>query len=262
VGSGATQLTPKLDWPGEDQTTKGVRQRRFDVHREGRVAPGLLWTPEGAEGARPLALLGHGAANTKRHDYVVALARRLVRHHGFAAAAIDGPVHGDRRRDGGSDTALMFVEFAQLWANDPGMADEMVADWVATLDLLRQLPDVGEGPTGWWGLSMGTIIGIPVVAAEPRISVAVFGLMGTRAPNPVFTERFLSDARSIRCPVMFLLQMDDELMRKEDVFALFSEIGSTDKRLHAYPGAHVGVPAEGFDATEAFLARNLAPATG
>jgi dienelactone hydrolase len=203
-------------------------------------------------------LICHGAGNTKRDPYIVSLARRLVRHHSFAAAAIDGPVHGDRRADHSEDSGIMFVEFAQLWANDPKMVDEMVADWRATLDALRELDEVGPGPTGWWGLSMGTILGVPVVAAEERIVVAVFGLMGTAGPSALFRKRIADDARRVRCPVLFLLQWDDELVKREDVLVLFGEIGSRDKRLHAHPGGHVEVPAEELDASERFLADHLA----
>jgi dienelactone hydrolase len=249
-----------LDWPGEDTLSKGVRQRRFDVRREGRLVPGLLWTPQQASGPRPLVLVGHGAGNHKREAYVVSLARRLVRHHSFAVAAIDGPVHGDRRADSSNDGALMLVEFAHMWANEPRMADDMVADWQAALDALSALEEVGEGPVGWWGLSMGTILGIPFVAAEKRVQAAVLGLMGTAAPNQVFRERFLRDAREVRCPVLFLAQWDDELMLRRDVLALFDEIGATDKRLHANPGVHTAVPAEEFEASERFLAGHLLPA--
>lgn len=248
----------KLEFLEEDVTSKGVRQRRFDVHRDGRVAPGLLWTPAGATGTRPLVLLGHGAGHDKRGPHIVSMARRLVRHASFAAAAIDGPVHGDRRADGNHRGDLMFVQFAQMWAGDPTMADEMVADWSATLDSLQELEEVGHGPVGWWGLSMGTILGIPFIADDERVSVAVLGLMGTAAPEPEFARRFLRDARALRCPVLFVLQWNDELMRREDVLALFGEIGSSDKRLHANPGAHAAVPEDEFETTERFLIDHLA----
>lgn len=248
----------KLEWAGEDTTSKGVRQRRFDLHRDGRIVPGLLWTPAGATGRRPLVLMGHGAAHDKRAPNIVSLGRRLVRHHSFAAAAIDGPVHGDRRSDAsrGND-GLMLLQFGRLWAKNPHMADEVVADWRETLDSLQELEEVGVGPVGWWGLSMGTILGIPFVAADERLRVAVLGLMGTSAANATFAERFLADARAISCPVLFLLQWDDEVMRREDVLALFAEIGTSDKRLHANPGAHAAVPPDEFEATEQFLADHL-----
>lgn len=224
--------------------------------------PGLLWTPAGAHGPRPLVLICHGAGNTKRETYVVSLARRLVRHLGYAAAAVDGPVHGDRRADKSEDGARMFLEFAQLWSDDDGMVDEMVADWRAALDALEGLEEVGAGPVGWWGLSMGTILGVPVVAAERRILAAVLGLMGTRAPNEAYRRRLFEDARRVTCPVLFLMQWDDELMRREDVLELFGLIGSTDKRFHANPGGHVEVPGEEIDATERLFALHLGAAPG
>src|ERR1039458_10620992 len=88
--------TATLEWL-DDEESQGVRERRFDLDRGGRIVPGLLWTPVGAAGPRPLVLLGHGGSGHKRQDYALSLARRLVRHHGFGAASIDGPVHGDRR---------------------------------------------------------------------------------------------------------------------------------------------------------------------
>jgi alpha-beta hydrolase superfamily lysophospholipase len=64
-------------------------------------------------------------------------------------------------------------------------------------------------------------------------------------------------AARIACPVLFLVQTDDELVPPERALALFRSIGSTDKRLHAHPGAHAAVPTEEIDASEAFFARHL-----
>ena len=60
-----------------------------NVARGTRTIPGLLWTPEGTQPVKALVLLGHGGGGDKRQGYILALARRLVRHHGYAAAAID-----------------------------------------------------------------------------------------------------------------------------------------------------------------------------
>ncbi len=230
-----------------------VRRRRFDVVHAARTVPGLLWTPPDAAGARPLVLVGHGGSHSKRQDYVVSLARTLAGGHAMAVAAIDGPVHGDRRHDGAEGT-LVFLEFAQAWAGDPTLTDAMVGDWRATLQALRSLPEVGDGPVGWWGLSMGTILGLPLVAAEERIEAAVLGLMGLTGPT---RARIEADAPKVRCPVLFLVQWDDELFPRADGFALFDALGSADKRLHAYGGGHGAVPDEGLAATVAFLVRQL-----
>jgi dienelactone hydrolase len=172
------------------------------------------------------------------------MARRFVRHRGWAAVAIDGPVHGDRGGGG-------LAEFNRAWRDDPGLTDAMVADWRATLDAVQSQPEVGQGPVGWWGLSMGSILGLPVVAAEPRIRVAVLGLVG------LVTERLGAAAAAATCPILFLCQWDDELFPRDRVFELFGALASTDKRMHVHPGGHVAVPAEAFEASEAFLAGAL-----
>ncbi|MGH9019028.1 MAG: dienelactone hydrolase family protein, partial [Acidimicrobiales bacterium] len=255
AGDGAR--SSPLRWSGDrshDAMVKGVHERRFDVDVDGRTVPGLLWTPPDAVGPRPLVLIGHGGSGSKAEDYVVALGRRLVRHLGYAAAAIDGPVHGDRRPEAVAGHPI--VDFGLLWTSDPTMTDLMVADWRGTLDALQRQPDIGAGPVGYWGLSMGTILGPPLVAAEPRIGVAVLGLMGLTGPT---RERLAADAPHVRCPVLFLLQWHDELFARQDVIDLFDALGSADKRLHAHPGAHGAVPPEEFEASERFLARHLGP---
>lgn len=243
----------QLGW-WEETDREGVRQRRFEFEGTRGTVPGLLWTPSGAEGPRPLVLIGHGASGSKREQHVVALGRRVVRHHGFAAAAIDGPVHGDRRADGGSVAGLAFLEFSQRWAGDPAMTDDMVADWRRALDHLQALEEIGSVPVGWWGLSMGTIIGLPLVVAEPRIRVAVLGLMGETGPT---RERIARDAAALHCPVLFVMQWHDEIFDRPSALALFDRLGTADKRLHANPGAHSAVPPDEFRATERFLAERL-----
>lgn len=243
-----------LEWIDDPETARGVTERRFDIGRADRTIPGVLWEPEDRMPETPLVLLGHGGSGHKRQEYLLAVARQLVRHHGCAAAAIDGPVHGDRRADGPGDGTAEMVEFSRMWRDAPTMTDDMVADWRATLEALQSPTVLGAGPVGWWGLSMGTILGLPVVAAEPRISVAVLGLMGLTGPTK---ERLRADAAAVTCPLLFLVQWDDELFARERAFDLFGACSSVDKRLHANPGSHVQVPAEEFRASVAFLAKHL-----
>ena len=245
----------EIRWHTQDVTTKGVRERRFDLPVDGRVVPGMLWTPAAAQGQRPLVLVGHGLTHSKSEPYVVALARVLARHHDIAAVAIDGPLHGDRR-DGPVDYPVMVVEFGQRWADDPSLVDETVTDWRAVLSAVQSLPEVSEGRVGYWGLSMGTILGLSVVAAEERISVAVLGLWGLAGPGK---GRLAADAANIRCPVQFLVQWDDELCPRDRQFELFDALGTADKRLHANPGAHSAVPPLEFRDTARFLADHLRP---
>ena len=247
-----------MRWESQVETAEGSRERGFSVDVDGRTVPGILWLPEAGEGPRPLVLLGHGATRHKRVDYLLALGRRLSAQYGFAVAAIDAPGHGGRRAPGHHDDIQLFGVFLAEWSRE-GTTDDMVADWQGTLEALRELDEVGDGPIGYWGLSMGTIYGVPLVAAEPRIKVAVFGLMGLVGPT---RERMATDAASISCPVLFIQQWDDSLIPREHVFELFDAISSGDKRLHAHPGDHAAVPVEEIVFSARFLARHLAPHAG
>ena len=47
---------------------------------------------------------------------------------------------------------------------------------------LAVLARVGvQGPVGYWGVSLGCGLGVPFVAAEPRVRAAVLGLGGALA---------------------------------------------------------------------------------
>lgn len=243
-----------MDFTGDAIISRGVVERRFEIDGRDETVPGLLWTPEGASGRRPLVLVGHGGSGEKRMPYVLSLARRLVRHRGWAVAAIDGPGHGERAGgsnpvDRGSDPGLPRTFVEQVSA----AAESMTADWTTTLAALQEVDGVGDGPVGYWGLSMGTMFGAPFVAATPAVQVAVLGLMGTLGEGAPWATA----APAVTCPVLFLAQTDDELVPIDRAVELFRALGSTDKRLHAHPGAHAAVPIEEIDASEAFLAEHL-----
>lgn len=243
-----------MEFIGDPQVSHGVVERRFDVERDD-IVPGIVWTPEGMSGPRPLVLIGHGGGGDKRTPYVLSLARRLVRHAKWAVAAIDGPGHGDRA--GAADNGQLPPSSGIPRSFVEGVAaatDQMTADWTATVQELRKLDEIGDGPLGYWGVSMGTMFGTPFVAATPEVRCAVLGLMGAFADdNP-----WAAAAHSVTCPVLFLVQTDDELVPPEHAMALFRSLGSHDKRMHAHPGAHAAVPAEEIDASEWFLRRHLA----
>ena len=241
-----------MEWIGDAAVSRGVCERRFDLDVDGEIVPGILWTPEDATGVRPLVLIGHGGSQHKRAPNVLALARRVVRHLGYAAAAIDGPMHGDRIPDG-TDLTLDIV--SRRMREDPNETQRRFRaarnEWSSTLTALKEVDGVGDGPTGYWGLSMGTVIGLPFVASEPRIDCAVLGLMG------LSVDARGESARSITIPVLFLVQWDDELIQRSDALTLFDTLASTDKTMHVNPGAHAAVPADEIAATERFFAKHL-----
>ena len=134
--------------------------------------------------------------------------------------------------------------------------DDMVGDWLAALAAAREHATIGD--IGYFGLSMGSIFGIPTLAELTDVRAAVLGLLGTTRAGRPFADRVFRDAAAIHCPVLFLMQLEDELFPRDGYLELFDAFASDDKRIHANPGLHPEVPGEEIDFSLQFLRRHLA----
>ena len=239
-------LPPTADTPVRD----GMTVREFTVMRGKRPVTGVLWQADNAKPDAPLIMFGHGASGSRHQRPIPFLAEQMVRERGVFALAIDGPVHG-RRQTGEGGRKSFWPEWQR-----PGSAEDMIADWQLALDSVQALSEVGTGPVGYWGLSMGTIYGAPTVAAEPRIKAAVLGLMGVSGPSH-YRPLVEAAAKAIQCPVFFIMQLEDELFTRAEQLALFDAFGTDDKRLHANPGLHPDVPVEELHHSREFLMAHL-----
>jgi len=159
-----------MSWNGDYGNKKGVQERGFTLAVDGRTVPGVYWTPENETSER-LVLLGHGGTTHKKVEYIAQLASLLVAR-GISAMAID--------QKGANPSDNTLDEFPNMW-NEGGGTDAVVADWAAALDFIEA--EDGARPTGWWGLSMGTMMGLPVTATDKRIKIALLGLMGGGGVN-------------------------------------------------------------------------------
>jgi len=248
-----------MDWRATPVVSKGVSERPFYVTRRHEKIPGIVWMPEGLAGALPLVLMGHGGKSEKRNVAGLALARRFVRRHGVAVCAIDAIDHGERGSIRDTGDGPPQPEYIELWKR-PDTFDRMNADWAATLDELLASGRFDPARIGYWGLSMGTVLGVPFVASEPRIRAAVLGACGFTGPSALrarLADRHRIDAPRVTCPVLFMLQWDDEIFDRDGALELFDMIGSHDKRMHVHPGKHGAFPQEAADATREFLAARL-----
>jgi hypothetical protein len=235
-------------------TSDGVLERDFLI---GDV-PGVLWSPRSASPGTPLVLMGHGGGLHKRSAGLVARARGAVLRDDFAVAAIDAPGHGDRPRSAEDQRWVdaMMAERAAgrsmaptITAYNGSLADRAIPEWRATIDALQELPEIGkDAAIGYSGMTLASAIGIPLVAADHRISAAIFG--------GVFVyDAIIEAARQVSIPIEFLLPWDDDELDRESGLALFDEFASQDKTLHAFPGSHFAVPVDRIDTR--FFARHL-----
>ncbi len=247
----------------DEACEKGVVERRISLTVNGEVVPGIHWLPESDAAAHPTLLIGHGGTQHKRVPNVLGLARTLVRHGGYGAVALDAPGHGDRMteeqkqqraeliaRRRGDRLAPLSERRIQAMS---GVAAQAVAEWKALLDDLATNPQWANGPFGYWGVSMGTAFGVPLLASEHRIVAGVLGLGALRDGSDNLREQ----ATQIAIPLLFLFQWDDELMTREAGLALWDAFGAEEKTMHINPGPHVGIPLFERDAALAFYKRHL-----
>ncbi|MEV6197673.1 alpha/beta hydrolase [Streptomyces sp. NPDC051920] len=238
-----------------ESSSNGMLERDFLM---GDI-PGVLWSSASGAERAPLVLMGHGGGAHKKHPAMLGRAKSLVAGCGFHVAVLDAPGHGDRPRTAYDEREIAELRKAQA-AGEPEapivvrynarLAELAVPEWRATLDALQKLPEIGaDGPVGYVGMAMGTALGVPLVAAEPRIKAAVLGMMW---PDALFEA-----ARQITVPIEFVLQWDDERVPREAGLALFDAFASKEKSLHANAGDHFGFPMFEVDSSVRFLARHL-----
>ena len=248
-----------------ERTADGVTERLFELVVAGERVPAVIWSPAAARGPRPLLLMGHGGSQHKKITSLAERARAWAGRFGYATLAIDAPGHGDRisRDEAAANMREVGARVSGAVAApfDPERMRAMatrslsaVQEWRAALDVAQAFAFVGAGgPVGYWGVSMGTAIGVPLVAQESRITAAVFGLLGLRAGQ----DEFEAAARRITIPVEFVFQWEDAVATRDGGLALFNAFGSAAKTMHINPGGHMGIPPFESPSWERFFCRHL-----
>jgi len=197
-----------------------------------------------------MVCFGHGASGDAYQAPFATLERHFVEECGFHLLSIDGPVHGRRQRGAGGREAFV-PEFER-----EDCAEDMLADWTLAIDTMQALEEVGNGPLGYWGLSMGTMLGLPLIGNTDRFAAAVIGLMGIFGPahyRPILSQ----SAMNTTCPVLFVMQLEDEIFPRTETLQLFDLLATSDKRLHANAGTHEDVPQEEITHSIDFLSKYL-----
>lgn len=235
-----------------EPTTSLPSPTPLSVTHAGVRVPAVHWAPDAP--SRGIVLASHGGSGHKLSPAVLAIAARCL-PLGLSVLAIDGPVQGDRRSDGSLDPGVARQAFREAWRAGVGRTS-MAQEWRAALEALLALPGHASLPIGYIGVSMGTAYGLPLLATETRIQAAVLGLWGTTYPA---SEHLAAHAQRVQCPVWFTQQWNDEFFDREGTFALFDAIGSSDKRLVAYPGPHRELEGARLADAVSFIAGRLLP---
>ena len=217
---------------------QGNTTREFIIHQDDkRSVTGAVWLPTAIDPAKPLILFGHGASGDRYQAPITHLANKFREQAGFPVLSIDGPVHGLRQVGPGGREA-----FWPEWQRD-ACIDDMTEDWQLAISAVQTMAGVKSSGLAYFGLSMGSIFGIPLVAVRQDMLVATLGLIGVNDSNP-HGQRLLDDAARIQCPLLFLMQLEDELFDREGYLKVFDALASKDKRIHANTGLHPEIPGD------------------
>jgi hypothetical protein len=243
-----------------------VRQIEFTVEVAGEAVPCVLWQPRTPREPRTLIALGHGGSQHKKTRDIRDRAIRYATRFGWTSLAIDAPKHGERiareeaeaerlnteRRLRG-DVRAPSLRSAEKIAFLDALAAQAVPEWQAALDTTRAYFAPAVDSLGYWGVSQGTWIGVPLLAKAQCFTCAVLGLAHLHPDHGTLRRA----AQQITIPLRFAFQWDDPIRSREYGIALFTAFGSSEKSMHINPGGHTAIPATETESWDAFFQRHV-----
>ena len=223
----------------------GLREVRFLLHE----TPGRLWLPDGEEGPFPLVLIQHPGMGSKDDAIVSGPARAWATTHRWACLGLDAPGHGER---------AVADPFAAL--QDPEQAAAMAAQFAGevhdAIDALAERYPVDTGRLGYYGYSLGAMLGIPAVAGDGRFRAAVFAAAGT-GPLSGPAEGPGSHLPALaNVAVRVIAKERDEVVAPEATVELYGAVPG-EKDLVTLPGGHFAIDDDVVGAAEEWLVGQL-----
>jgi dienelactone hydrolase len=231
----------------DERELADLREVRFTVDAGTEAAPGLLLYPEGGE-ALPLVFIQHPGMGSK-DDYFVRDVGMLWARRGWACAGLDAPFHGERPT---YDPMGFLRDRERFQAATKQIAGEVSA----AIDGIGEHYPVDVARLGYVGYSLGSMLGIPAVAADGRFKAASFCLVGAGG--------MMGDATAAGSPVLQLAgvatrivaKTQDEFFSRESTESLFEALPG-EKDLTWLPGGHFEIGPDVIKAAEQWLLRKL-----
>jgi len=243
-----------------------ILQIEFSIDVAGESIPCVIWKPSTSVESRTLIGMGHGGSQHKKQRSIRDRAIRYATSFGWTSLAIDAPKHGDRiTREAGEaerreterrirgDLKAPSLSVGEKIAFLDALAVQAVPEWQAALNTTLACFAPAIDSIGYWGVSQGTWIGVPLLAEEKRFTCAVLGLAHLHPDHGAFRRA----AQRITVPLRFAFQWDDPIRSREYGIALFNALGSSDKSMHINPGGHTEIPTGEVELWDQFFRRHL-----
>ena len=242
-----------------------VRRYSFNLTVAGDTVPAVLWAPNGAKGARPLVLMGHGGSQHKKTPGIVARARQYANRLGYATLAIDAPDHGDRTsreaaaamarsvgaRVRGEGPALIMD--AQRLRQMGERTQKAIPEWNAALAAAQDLDFVGRSEgAGYWACRWAPRLACHSSRNAPPSAAPCSDWLAYARMRPS------SKPRPTQSPSRWSLCFSGKMRSHPRAWlALFDAFGSKEKCMHVNPGGHLHIPRFEGTSWERFYERRL-----
>lgn len=211
---------------------------------------GLLSVPKSTE-PLPVIILLHGLGDRKTVDYVDAGHDYFVKS-GLAVLRIDIANHGDRQEH---DYDFDLTEGYRYWTRD--IITQTVFDLRRSIDFLDTRKEVAPERIGFFGISLGGIIGTIFCSIDQRVKAPVIALAGGNLSLMFGLDAFSEDTKdffSIIDPINFVEQIsprpllminseNDEIIAPLTSKLLFKK-ANEPKQIIWYPSKHRDLPIE------------------
>lgn len=222
----------------------------------GLRAPGLYYVPKKFEPPFPAIIVMHGADGSKQ-DFVMMYEFYAMR--GFAVLALDAALHGER-------AAPTVNAFRADWLQLRDIYMQTVVDLRRGLDWLQSRPEIDPGRMGFWGASMGTIIGTTFCAVDTRIRAAALIIGGadfhillrhSQLPSLAIMRNYATDAEldliadqlavvdpqyyigAIAPRPVLLMNGEKDYIISKEAGARLQELAGEPKETYWYDGGHL-----------------------
>lgn len=225
-----------------------LREVRFSFDLDGERVPGLMFLPPEPEAPLPLVFIQHPATASK-DDYFVEEPAKMWARRGWACAGLDAPLHGDRQTH---DPMAIFRDRGRIAA----VASQFARELGAAVDLLAANYPIDLTRLGFVGYSLGSILGLPAVAADGRFKAAAFCLVGDTALAGGASSRGETVPLLPGVAVRLVGKTADELIPRESTEALF-EMLAGEKDLIWLAGGHFEIGPDVIKAAGEWLKAHL-----
>ena len=210
---------------------------------------GLLSLPKNGNAPFPIVILMHGLGDRKTVDYIE-VGNQYFLEAGYAVLRLDISNHGDRLKN---DYDFDMTDGYRYWSRD--IISQTVFDLRRAVDFIYTRDKIDHDRIGYYGISLGGIIGTIFCAVEERVNVPVIALAGGSL-NLMFgidalaqdTKNYLSIIDPINFvkmiaprPLLMINAENDDIVPPATSKLLF-KAAKDPKEIIWYPAKHHDIP--------------------